>query len=94
MSSVRVLYLRAALHPNVVGLWWDQSVQLRLVGALSSVHRGDSQQDGVIIPNQQLRAVPTSGNDFARFKGTLLPLQEPPALLLWFKVRLGISASG
>lgn len=37
------LYLRAALHPDVVGLWRDQGVQLSLIGPLSSVHRGDGQ---------------------------------------------------
>lgn len=48
------LYLGAALHADVVGLWRDHCAQLRLVGPLSSVHRGDGQQEGVIVSNQQL----------------------------------------
>lgn len=48
------LYLRAALHAHVVSLRRDQSVQLCLVGPLSSVLRGDGQQERVIVSNQQL----------------------------------------
>lgn len=48
------LYLRAALHADVVSLWRDQYMQLCLVGPLSSVYCGDGQQERVIVSNQQL----------------------------------------
>lgn len=80
-------YLCAALHADVVGLWRDQCVQLCLIGPLSSVHRGDGQQERVIVSNQQLWAVPARGNGFANVKETLLQLQEPLDLLMWFLVK-------
>lgn len=81
------LYLRAALHADVVSLWRDQHMQLCLVGPLSSVYCGDGQQERVIVSNQQLGAVPARGNGFAHVKGPLLQLQEPPDLVLWFLVK-------
>lgn len=85
-----LVYLCAAPHANVVSLRRDQCAQLCLVGPLPSVRRGDGQQQRVIVSNQQLGAVPARGKGFAHVKGTLLQLQGPPDLVLWFLVAVSV----
>lgn len=83
-------YLGAALHAHVVGLGRDQGAQLRLVGALSSVHRGDGQQQRVIVSDQQLRAVPGRGNGSSSYKGELCcTYKNLQIFVLWFLVKSG-----
>lgn len=53
-----LFHLDSSLHTDVVSLGWDQYMELRFVGSLASVRRGDGQHHQIVISDHQFRAVP------------------------------------